>query len=101
MNIKSGTIMVAVPQQGAPKEQCFICTGPQPHPGCEHDHVGEAFVVGVVEGILAVLTIRPHLPGGRVPLCIDHETMLREALAPAAQEHPEILDKLGIAYKVA
>ena len=101
MNIQSGTIMVAAPKQGASKKQCIVCTGPKPQPGCEHDHAGEAFIAGVVEGVLAVLTTRTHLPGGRVPLCVDHETMLREVLAVSAQGYPEVFDKLGIEYKVA
>jgi hypothetical protein len=93
--------MIAVPKDAAPEDRCFICTGPKPHPNCKHDHVGEIFVVGMLEGVLAALTTRAHLPHGRVPLCVAHETMLREALAGPAQQHPEILDKLGIEYKVA
>ena len=101
MKIRTGTIMAVVPKEGVPKDRCIVCTGPKPHVGCDHDHVGDAFLVGVIEGALTVLTTRAHLPYGRAPLCIDHETRLREMLVRAAQGHPEVFDRLGIEYTVA
>lgn len=99
IGVRAGTIMVEAPKTGAPKDKCIVCTGPRCD--CGHDHIGEAFLVGMLEGVLAVLTTRAHLPTGRAPLCVDHETMLREFLADHAQRHPEILTKLGIPYRVA
>jgi len=101
MTIRPGTIMPAVPEKAAPKDRCFICTGPKPHVGCDHDHIGKAVLVGIVEGVMAALTSRTHLPGGRVPLCLDHETKLREMLATTAQGRRDIFDKLGIPYRIA
>lgn len=92
--------MVVAPESGAPETECVVCTGPRCQ-DCGSDHVGEAFVTGMIEGILAVTVARPHLRGGRAPLCVDHETMLREGLVMLAQGHPEVFDRLGVEYRVA
>lgn len=94
MKVKAGTVAIEMPKSGASKDRCFLCTAPS------HDHGGEAFIAGMIEGVLAVLTTRPHLPSGRVPFCVEHETVFREHLAVMAQDYPEVLDKLGVPYMV-
>lgn len=99
MNLRGGIICPEAPK--LEPDRCFICTGPKPcGPSCAHDHVGQAFISGMVEGILALTVTRAQLPTGRVPLCVEHETMLRVSLARFAQGHPEVFDKLGIRYHV-
>jgi hypothetical protein len=95
MEIKPGTIMIAVPKDGAPERECFVCTGPQGRPGHEREMAKDAFLVGMAAGVLAMLT------GKRERFCAKHETAFREHLAMTGCADPDTLRKLGIEFKVA
>jgi hypothetical protein len=69
------------------EDECFLCQAPDPTSKCSD--FDDAWMVGVVEGVLA-MTGSP-----RKPLCPRHETSLRELLVLYVQE-VDTFKKLGI-----
>ena len=95
MKLKPGTILLTVPTSGTPESKCLVCTGPEGRPGREKHMARDAFVVGMVAGILA-------LQKPRLRLCIAHEKAFREALCiQGVQLDEELLMKLDIEYALA
>jgi hypothetical protein len=86
--IKPGTLAIEVPTEEPP--ECFLCTAPPPSSqkdGCD------AYLGGFVHGVLAMMG------QARPPLCVKHETQLREMLACFCQA-PQTFEKLGMTVKV-
>jgi hypothetical protein len=82
--LKPGTVMVSVPTEEPAR--CFLCTAPDP----SHKDACDAYLLGVVDGAVGT---------GRAPLCVHHETKLRELLVLRCHDR-ETFEKLGMTVKV-
>lgn len=83
--LRSGTVAVEAPTEEP--DRCFLCTAP---PKPSHKDACDAYLVGVIDGAVG------H---GRAPLCVKHETQLREMLVDRCQDQ-QTFEKLGMATKV-
>lgn len=97
IELRPGTVALAVPASGATKTSCFLCTAPTPcleHAEHAHKDACDAYLVGFVSGVTAMID-----GNGRPNLCDKHETQLRELLVVRVQD-AKVYDKLDIEYKV-